>query len=98
VSDQSDVWELAARYEGQVSNVGVIAGAGYTAADLETAAAGDDDFQEWNVGVDLDIGAFGLGAIYTENNNSDDSQKMKTTHGFWVLITPLAHSKSAHLT
>lgn len=82
VSDQSDVWELAARYEGQVSNVGVIVGAGYTTADLETAAAGDDDFQEWNVGADLDIGAFGVGAIYTENNNSDDSEDENDT---WVL-------------
>ncbi|MDY0029811.1 MAG: porin [Pseudobdellovibrionaceae bacterium] len=58
IQDTDDVWELAARYEGMVSNVGVILGAGY-------ADAGDDA-QEWNVGVDLDIGAFGLGVVYTE--------------------------------
>jgi outer membrane protein OmpU len=66
-----DVWEIAGRYEGQFNNVGVIAGAGYTQASLENEATStifEDDFKEWNVGLDLDIGAFGLGAIYTTNN------------------------------
>lgn len=66
-----DVWEVAGRYEGQFQNVGFIAGAGYTQASLENDAAStffEDDFQEWNAGVDLDIGAFGLGAIYTSSN------------------------------
>ncbi len=58
IQDTDDVWELAARYEGMVSNVGVILGAGY-------ADAGDDA-QEWNIGADLDIGAFGFGVVYTE--------------------------------
>lgn len=60
-----DVWEVAARYEGMVQNVGVILGAGYTSA--------NNDVEEWNAGVDLDIGAFGLGAIYTnfDDNTSD---------------------------
>ncbi|OIN87190.1 MAG: hypothetical protein AUJ12_02910 [Alphaproteobacteria bacterium CG1_02_46_17] len=59
VGTVDDVWELAARYEGMVSNVGVIVGAGYTSTNNET--------DEWNVGADLDIGAFGLGAVYTTN-------------------------------
>ncbi|MDD3020318.1 MAG: porin [Alphaproteobacteria bacterium] len=65
VGTVDDVWELAARYEGMVSNVGVIVGAGYTAT--------NNDVDEWNVGADLDIGAFGLGAVYTtmENNTAD---------------------------
>jgi outer membrane protein OmpU len=54
----TDVTEVAARYEGIFNTVGVILGAGYT--------AGSDDLKEWNTGVDLDIGAFGIGAIYTE--------------------------------
>jgi outer membrane protein OmpU len=54
----SDVIEGAVRYEGMVGTVGLIAGAGYT-------TAGDSGIDEWNVGVDLDIGAFGLGAAYT---------------------------------
>ena len=58
VADTDDVWELAVRYEGMVSDVGVILGAGY--------ADGGDNTDEWNVGADLDIGAFGLGLVYTE--------------------------------
>ena len=66
-----DVWEVAGRYEGQFNNVGLIAGAGYTHASLENETASavlEDDLNEWNVGLDLDIGAFGLGAIYTTSN------------------------------
>ena len=44
-----------------VSDVGVILGAGYTEA--------GDDADEWNVGADLDIGAFGLGLVYTAANS-----------------------------
>lgn len=60
----SDVMEGAVRYEGMVGSVGLIAGAGYT-------TAGDNDFDQWNTGVDLDIGAFGLGAVYTTAEEGD---------------------------
>ncbi len=80
--DLENVWEIGARYEGQFNNVGLIAGAGYTTASREVEAAGEDDFQEWNVGLDLDIGAFGLGAIYTENNNGFD---VNDTNETWVV-------------
>ena len=53
-----NVWEAALRYEGSFNNVGMILGAGYTLADSDT--------NEWNVGADFDIGAFGIGAVYTE--------------------------------
>ncbi len=65
----SDVMEAAVRYEGMVGSVGLITGAGYT-------TAGDADADQWNAGVDLDIGAFGLGAIYTnldDNSTSTDT-------------------------
>ena len=38
VGDQSNVWEVAVRYEGTFNTVGIILGAGYTAADLEADA------------------------------------------------------------
>lgn len=76
-------WEVAARYEGTFNTVGVILGAGYTHADIEEdELAGQDDFNEWNVGADLDIGAFGVGAIYTENNNTSDVNDENET---WVV-------------
>lgn len=80
---QSDIWELGARYEGMVSNVGVILGGGYTMAAVETGT--DDDFQEWNVGADLDIGAFGLGAVYTENNDNGTTVDDDNDNQTWVV-------------
>ncbi|MEZ5815290.1 MAG: porin [Alphaproteobacteria bacterium] len=72
-------YEGAVRYEGMFNNVGIIAGAGYTHVDLEEnlapQAAGDsfsDDRQAWNVGLDLDIGPFGVGASYKEDNYGED--------------------------
>ena len=69
-------YDASVRYEGEISGVGVAAGAGYTYADLEkartTATAGfTDDRQAWNAGIDLNIGAFGVGAVYTEDNYGD---------------------------
>ncbi len=49
-------YEIALRYEGQFDNVGVIAGAGWSAA--------EDEEQAYNVGLDLDVSAFGLGVVY----------------------------------
>ncbi|MBL4590109.1 MAG: porin [Alphaproteobacteria bacterium] len=78
IDDRNDTlgtqYEVAARYEGMFNNVGFIFGAGYTMAELETdTGANADDFDEWNVGLDLDLGAFGLGVVYTENNNGQDN-------------------------
>ena len=58
-----DIWEAALRYEGSFNNVGMILGGGYTFADSDT--------NQWNVGADFDIGAFGLGAVYTQTNADD---------------------------
>jgi predicted porin len=72
-------YEVAARYEGTAGSVGYIAGAGYTTIEREADAVGQDDFDEWNVGVDLDLGAFGLGVVYTENNNGVDTNDTNET-------------------
>ena len=77
-----DIYEVAVRYEGVFNTVGVILGAGYTHGSQEIDTPTNDDFQEWNVGADLDIGAFGLGAIYTENNNGNDVEDENET---WVV-------------
>lgn len=66
-------YETALRYEGEFNGVGVIAGAGYSLRTLETeddVALYDqtDDRQAWNVGLDLNFGPFGLGAIYKEDD------------------------------
>ena len=66
-----DAWEVGARYENKFSDMfNYILGAGYTSVNTEAtnAASTIDTFKEWNVGVDLDIGAYGIGVVYTENN------------------------------
>lgn len=68
-------YEGAVRYEGQFNNVGMILGAGYTHVDLEDDAAGvgtaSDDRTVWNVGADFNIGPFGIGASYSEDDYGD---------------------------
>lgn len=59
-TDQNDFYEGAVRYEGTFNNIGFAVGGGYG------QSQDADDFQQWNVGADFDIGAFGLGAAYTE--------------------------------
>lgn len=79
-----DAWEASARYDGQFDKVGFTLGAGWTTVEYNDAAGVDvnDDFEEWNVGLDLNFGAFGLGAVYTENNGALDNNGDSET---WVV-------------
>ncbi len=75
-------YELAVRYEGQFNNVGVIAGAGYSHGDQEDDTNGTgttDDREVWNVGLDFDVGPFGVGAIYREDNGAVDGSDEEET-------------------
>lgn len=66
-------YEGALRYEGQFNNIGVNLGAGYSFGELEaetTLPAVTDDREVWNIGADFDIGAFGLGIAYVEDNGA----------------------------
>ncbi len=80
-------YEAGLRYQGQFNNLGVTLGAGYSFVELEQAgtmlasgaplagavAVGDpsDDREVWNVGADFDLGAFGLGMIYRNDNGGN---------------------------
>lgn len=68
-------YEGGVRYEGQMDNVGITLGAGYTHIDLEqntnTASNPSDDRTVWNVGADLNIGPVGLGVSYSEDDYGD---------------------------
>lgn len=72
-----DVIEIAARYDGEVNGVGFHLGGGYVNADQSDASADSGSYDGWNVGLKLDIGAFGLGGSYSEQENftgtGDDS-------------------------
>jgi len=75
-------YEAAVRYEGTFNNIGFAVGAGYTLVGVEEDAVGNnsDDWNQWNVGADFDIGAFGLGAAYTQDKNlaGNDGVDVKT--------------------
>ena len=75
-----DTYEAALRYEGQFENVGVIAGAGYSYGNTQAGLGSEnvDDREVWNVGLDLDIGPFGIGAIYMDDNNATDNGETET--------------------
>lgn len=76
------VYEGALRYEGQYEDVGFTAGGGYTMANLEKNSGSMDDFKEWNLGLDMNFKAFGLGVVYTKNNNG---QKVNDQNKTWVV-------------
>lgn len=71
--DFGSVWDLAARYEGQFDQFGLTLGGGYTHAELEEdGGTGLDDRDAWNLGAAATFGGFGLGVVYTEDNNGAD--------------------------
>ncbi|PJB69658.1 MAG: hypothetical protein CO093_09920 [Alphaproteobacteria bacterium CG_4_9_14_3_um_filter_47_13] len=101
-----DVWDVAARYEGMIGDLGIALGAGYSHAELEydndipvfyndvdgvagftagtdTVVATFDDRESWNVGVDFDWKAFGLGAAYLEDDNGVSGDHFETET--WVV-------------
>lgn len=73
-----ETYEIAARYEGQFQSVGVTAGAGYLFGNDDSSVAANDDNEIWNVGLDLNIGAFGVGAAYVSDNNALDDEDSET--------------------
>ncbi|QQG36382.1 MAG: porin [Micavibrio aeruginosavorus] len=75
-------WDLGARYEGQFDAFGLTLGAGYTHVSHEEDAASEDDLTAWNVGAAATFGAFGVGLVYTENDNGTDPENETD---IWVL-------------
>lgn len=73
---RSDIWEGAVRYENKVSTTFDYAiGGGYSHAKGETAAT--TDREAWNVGVDFNIGKFGVGAAYHVDDAGSTTDDMK---------------------
>jgi outer membrane protein OmpU len=72
----SDVYEAAIRYENKVSEtLSYRAGAGYTQAQSEGTT--DGNRQAWNLGLDFDIGAFGIGTAYQVDDLGDANNDAK---------------------
>lgn len=62
-------WDVAARYETQINDVGLLVGAGYVHVDLEKSDMGKSDLHSWNAAMALNYQGWGAGISYTENNN-----------------------------
>lgn len=72
----SDVYEGAVRYENKLDDTtSYRVGAAYTRAQVETLST--DERQAWNVGIDADIGAFGVGATYQADDLGSDDDDVK---------------------
>ena len=63
-----ETYEVSARYEGQVQNVGVIVGAGYARRNRDNTTALLGDNTAWNVGLNLGFGPFGVGVAYVADD------------------------------
>jgi outer membrane protein OmpU len=80
-------WEGAARWEGTFNNIGLNLGGGYTSVENQDQTSGtvvrpigSDNFHQWNLGADVNVSAFGLGVVYTQNNQAASDGRERT----WV--------------
>ncbi len=82
--DYEHMTEAALRWDGTYKTANLSAGAGWLHADREIiAAAGQDDRDAWNAGINLSCHGFSLGAAYFENNNGLSTADSDTE--VWVL-------------
>ena len=79
-----DSYEVAARWAGEFDGVGVTAGAGWAQAEQEDEVAGEDDREQWNVGLNFNVSGFTFGGAYFEDNNAVDSDGETTTYALGV--------------
>jgi predicted porin len=66
--DFKNLWEAAARWDGQFEGVGLSLGAGYSHASAEDSGS-NDSLKTWNVGTNLAWNQFSVGAAYLKSNN-----------------------------
>lgn len=74
-STYEDLWEAAARWDGEFEGFGLSAGAGYSTADIQSAAgavAGEanGNLDTWNAGLNVAFQGFSVGAAYL-NSEAD---------------------------
>ncbi|AEP08391.1 porin [Micavibrio aeruginosavorus] len=76
-------YEAAVRYEGNFDAFRLAVGAGYAQVEVEQETAASDDVQTWNVGANVGFGAFNVGAVYFDGENTAGT-KDADTDGFVV--------------
>lgn len=76
-----NIWEGAARWDGEFSGFGIAVGGGYSHASLQAQAAApgvdaapivSDDLTTWNAGMNLAWSGFSLGGAYLRSDTAND--------------------------
>lgn len=60
-----NLWEVAARWDGEFEGFGMSAGAGYSTAETQVAGLLDGDLDTWNAGLNVAFQGFSVGGAYT---------------------------------
>lgn len=99
---QSEVVEIAANYGGSFGGVDVNVYGGYAGGDLEVAAAGAEDQDQWGLGAQLGFAGFTFGGSYKEDNmgtsgsntdRSDYSLGLTYSTGPWTVGGAYVHAE-----
>lgn len=76
-SEYEDLWEAAARWDGEFEGFGISAGAGYSTAGIEADGAGAalageaaDDIDTWNVGLNVAFQGFSVGGAWLNSETA----------------------------
>ncbi|WP_435640736.1 porin [Micavibrio aeruginosavorus] len=83
--DLGTAYEAAVRYEGNFDAFRLAVGAGYAQVEVEedAVAPANDDVQSWNLGANVGFGAFNIGAVYFDEENTGGVEDVNTD-GFVV--------------
>lgn len=78
IADWEDLWEVAARWDGEFEGFGISAGLGYTHASNESSTAGagvfgSDDISAWDAGLTVSWNDFSLGGAYVKYEDTGAS-------------------------
>lgn len=91
VSDFEDLWEVAARWDGEFEGFGISLGVGYSTASPENAAAagagafGSDDITAWDAGATVTWNDFSLGVAYVNYDDTGASGAVDDEVETWVV-------------
>ena len=84
---QSEVVGIGGNWSGEFGGANVSVGAGYTAGTAEAPAAGEQDQEEWIVGLRASIGPVSVGGNY-----STDNKGMKGNNGLTTVAVGASYS------
>lgn len=68
VDQFENLWEAAARWDGEFEGFGISVGGGYSTADLQAAGTLNDDLDTWNAGLNVAFQGFSVGGAYLDSS------------------------------